>query len=198
MFALLPKADMCAATGDVRFSIAGCGRGEEVGEELSHLGRHRLARGLLQRGFGHEQFDVHGFVDALDQARLNHISIETGNDAGKLIARRFRHALRVGVFERRGPNHQLGADGARHSFESFRASRRQTAPAMLGRNGAKVTEDELGVVIPFEGSEANDFTAPLDDSQRRQSPTTSPSTTSSSGGNGSGRRKPADIRRSSS
>src|SRR5262249_61810417 len=34
---------------------------------------------------------------------------------------------------------------------------------MLGRNGAKVTEDELGVVIAFEGSEANDFTAPLDD-----------------------------------
>src|SRR5262249_51650251 len=88
---------------------------------------------------------------------------ETGNGAGKRVARRFRHALRVGVFERRGPNHQLGADGARHSFESFRASRRQTAPAMLGRNGAKVTEDELGVVIAFEGSEANDFTAPLDD-----------------------------------
>jgi hypothetical protein len=81
MSALPPKADMCGATRDVRYrpiadiswasSFEPLRREQEVVESLGSR-RHTLGLRAKNIGVGGQHFDIHCFVDALDDSRSHH------------------------------------------------------------------------------------------------------------------------------
>src|SRR6476661_10396099 len=96
MSALPPKADMCGATGDVRFgpkadiswasSFEPLRREQEVVEGLGSR-CHALGLRAKNIGVGGQHFDIHCFVDALDDSRSHHESVRRRDDTDNLKSR---------------------------------------------------------------------------------------------------------------